>query len=496
MVLVFGFIGCGGTTTTTTTTAATTTTTTVNTENNGTTTTGTGTTTTGTGTTTTAAVTTTTTTAAGTTTTGGANSPIVIWVGSESQAFYQQKMDDYVTNYPTTHSGADFPYTVSVVAADTASAAAIFLDDTVAGPDILTVAHDNLGKLIAGTSAIAPVTSTALLTQINNDNPQIFLNVIKGDVGGNEYTFGVPYIAQSLVLYYNTQYITPTQAQTWEGIWQAAKDAGKQALTFLGTDGFNQSFLLLATRQSDHYTSLELYKDGVQTNCFATGDDTIAKMKWGQRFFGDPNGAHRPSDSGWAVELQNEVTLSVIGGAWNFNAAQAALGSNLGIAILPTFTLTAADAYGTATAGTVYRSGTFADTKMFVMKLETDQARYNALQDILLYLSSKDMQEQSFAQCNNLPAYKNAQAEFPEFQADTLQATLANAETDMFQWGIPQPFGVSAKYNVYYYSKGAPDLFMAILENTGGLYSTDQQIYDELANIQNIWETGQQLTTS
>jgi hypothetical protein len=158
--------------------------------------------------------------------------------------------------------------------------------------------------------------------------------------------------------------------------------------------------------------------------------------------------------------------------------------------------LTAADAYGTATAGTVYQSGTFADTKMFVMKLETDQARYNALQDILLYLSSKDMQEQSFAQCNNLPAYKNAQAEFPEFQADTLQATLANAETDMFQWGIPQPFGVSAKYNVYYYSKGAPDLFMAILENTGGLYSTDQEIYNELANIQNIWETGQQLTTS
>ena len=62
----------------------------------------------------------------------------------------------------------------------------------------------------------------------------------------------------------------------------------------------------------------------------------------------------------------------------------------------------------------------------------------------------------------------------------------------MFSWGIPQPFGYDNHFNTYYYSKGAPDLFMDIFENTDGNYSTDQAIIDQLTIIQNIWKTGLQ----
>ena len=72
----------------------------------------------------------------------GKSTPLTIWVGSESVEFYTQKMQEYVTDYNATHD-KDFPYEISVVKADTASAAATFLDDTEAGADILTVAHDN-----------------------------------------------------------------------------------------------------------------------------------------------------------------------------------------------------------------------------------------------------------------------------------------------------------------------------------------------------------------
>ena len=48
---------------------------------------------------------------------------------------------------------------------------------------------------------------------------------------------------------------------------------------------------------------------------------------------------------------------------------KSALGNKLGIALLPKFTIRAEDAaFGTVPAGTVFQSGTFADTKMFVMK--------------------------------------------------------------------------------------------------------------------------------
>ena len=72
-------------------------------------------------------------------------------------------------------------------------------------------------------------------------------------------------------------------------------------------------------------------------------------VKYGQKkLFTDPNGAKRPTDSGWQVELQQEVSLSVIGGAWHYNSAKAALGNKLGIAILPTFTLTEDTVYDAA----------------------------------------------------------------------------------------------------------------------------------------------------
>ncbi|XFA98956.1 extracellular solute-binding protein [Candidatus Izemoplasma sp. B36] len=417
----------------------------------------------------------------------GGNKELLIWVGAESVDFYAAKMVEYVEDYNATNE-KEFPYEVSVVGVDSSTAAATFLDDTDAGADIFTVPHDNLGKLIAGSSAIAPVQSEALLTQIANDNPQSFLDVIKGTVDGTEYTFGIPYVAQSLVLYYNTAYITEEQALTWEGIWEAAQTANKNAMTLTEAGGFNNSFLLLATDATDHSTTLELYTDGVQENCYALGDDTIAKMKWGQRFFMDENGGKAPSDSGWEVELRDEKTLSTIGGAWHYEAATSALGEDLGITVLPTFTLTADDAYGTATEGTVYKSGTFADTKMFVIKKNSNKAEY--LEDILLFLSSKEVQEESFEQAANLPAYKNASTEFEAFEADTLDAQLARAQVEMFAWGISQPFGYNSKYNTYYYSKGAPDLFLEILENEDGSFSTDQAIIDQLTIIQSLWTTG------
>ncbi len=417
----------------------------------------------------------------------GSASPLLIWVGAESVDFYSDKMEEYLTDY-TDINGEEFPYAVRVVGVDSSTSAATFLDDTDAGADIFTVPHDNLGKLIAGSSAIAPIQSAALLNQINVDNPQSFLDVIKGTVTGVEYTFGVPYVAQSLILYYNKQFVTAEQAQTWEGIWAAAKTANKYALTITATDGFNNSFLLLASRASDHYTSLKLYEGGIQEECYAQGDDTISVLKWGQRFFTDPHGAKAPSDSGWEVELSDAISLSTIGGAWHYEAAKSALDTNLGIAILPTFTITGPDAYGTIAAGTVFQSGTFADTKMFVMKKNSEKAEY--LEDILVFLSDKDVQEESFEQAANLPAYKNASTEFSAFEAGTPEAALAKAQVEMFAWGISQPFGFNSRFNTFFYSKGTPDLILEMLENKDGTFSTNQAIIHQLIIIESLWKTG------
>jgi arabinogalactan oligomer/maltooligosaccharide transport system substrate-binding protein len=430
---------------------------------------------------------------------------IKIWVGSDGIEFYQLKMKQWAAEYDAAND-KPFPWTIVVESVDVGSSAAKFLDDTDAGADIFTVAHDNLGKLIAGTSAIGPVTSEKLLAQITADNPSIFLDVIKGKVGdpGEEYTFGIPYIAQALVLYYNKEFFTDEDVKTWEGMWAKAKANGKQAVTLLGDDGYNNSFLVLSTRASDGVPAADIYLDKQLENCNFTSDLAVAVMKWGQRFFTDASpdgrvtyGAKVLSDSGWEVELKNEVSLSLIGGSWNYNAARAALGSKLGIAPLPSFTLTATDVSGTnIAAGTVMLSGTFADTKMFVMKkLPRDDKKTQHLLNILLYLSSKKVQEEAFEQCDTLPAYKNAAAEFAKVQENTTEGLLARVQYEMFSSGRSQPFGANAKMNNWYYSQGAPAIVLNILTNAKDsngnyLYDTTAKIRAGMAIVETIWKTG------
>jgi len=414
---------------------------------------------------------------------------IKIWVGAEAVPFYLQKMNEYRARNP------GFAYTVTVEAVDAGSAAAKFMDDTAAGADIFSIAHDNLGKLTAGASVIGPVTDQALLRQIQNDNPASFQSLVKATVQNTEYTFGIPYRSQALILYYNKARLTEDDVKTWEGILAKAKSLGKQSVSLLGDDGYNNSFLVLATRESDQRAIADIFLNNVLTNSNITSDLAVATMQWGRRFFTDANGGKKPSDSGWEVELKNEASLSLIGGAWNFKAASAALGSNLGIAVLPNFTLTAEDVAGTnIAAGTTMRSGTFSDAFLFVMKKyntnnAAEAARAAAVQQVLLYLSSKEVQEEAFNAIQNQPAYKNARTEFTGTRANTIEGLLARMQFEMFDRGRPQPI-FNARANLYYYQSGGPQIILDILTNIGNQYSTTQQVRSGLAIVESIWKTG------
>ena len=422
--------------------------------------------------------------------------PLTIWVGAESVDFYTAQMTEYQANYEAA-TGEDFPeWTVKQI--DTGTSADTFLQDTAAGADIFVCAHDNLGKLTAGSSVIAPIDDAELLAQIDADNSQGFKDIIKNEVQGTYYTFGVPFVAQALVYYYNSSIVSAEEVGTWEGIMAACakKGANVKATSILGTDGYNNSFLTLARQVNEDgstSTSVKIYEGGVQDACYFSGDDTVSVMRWGQDFFSHPNGSSWPSSSGWEVELKDGHSAGLIGGAWNFQAAQTALGSNFAVAPLPRFTITEDQAFGSIEAGTVFQSGTFADCKVLVMKKGSEYAPY--LQGIMKHFASKEVQEKSFEQCANLPAYKNAASEFEALQAHDANAQVAAAQIKMFEYGIPQPFGVKTKYNTYYYSKSGPDYLKAILDDKNlkeadRKFTTPELIKAELEAICTVWKTG------
>ena len=414
---------------------------------------------------------------------------ITVWVGGESVEYYKEVLAKYKKDN-------DFPLNFKVVESDAGEAANTFLQDPDNGADIFTVAHDNIAKLTVDGSHIMPLTDASLIQQVKDDNTAEFVNVItktmQTTAGPKDYMFAAPYITQSLVLFYNKDLVTSEQAKTWEGLVEAATKAGKdtKAGAVIGEDGFNFSWSILARQLNEDGTnssSLQLYKDKKAENCYFQGDDMIAVTKYTQDLYKETHGFMFATD--WEVELRQGGVASVITGAWNYSAAKEVLGNKLGVAKLPTFTIK--EDIGTIKAGTQFQSGSFYDCKAFVMKKISPHAQY--LQEIVKYLTSKEVQEGSFEQCNNLPSYKNAKTEFEALSKDTDEAQLANIQYEMGTYGMPQPFGTGDDFNRLYYSAGAPTLYKALIVNKDGSLSKYEQIKSELANIENVWKTGNKI---
>ena len=217
---------------------------------------------------------------------------IEMWVGSESVDFYRGLVDEFKKSH------SDFGYAVNVVGADTGTAAAAMINDNTACPEIITIAHDNIGKL-SRMNYIAPIVEDYddhLLDQILADNPESFKKAIINVLGQEEsvsYTFAVPYISQALFLYYDTRYVTAEQAKTFEGLREAAAAQGDDVKSYMvtGTDGYNFSFTLLARNISDgNVSNLRLYEGGNRYDCYNQDNDQVATLKWMQRSYEDPNG--------------------------------------------------------------------------------------------------------------------------------------------------------------------------------------------------------------
>ena len=415
---------------------------------------------------------------------------IRIWVGEESAAFYQKVCDQYVADHP------DFGYTVVVKGMDTGSVAGTISQDPEAAADIFTVAHDNIGKL-ASTMCAKPFSDESLVSQVLADNPESFKKVIYSVYDGTSYLYGVPYISQALFLYYNKELVTEEQAKSFEGLREAAAAANCKAITVTGDDGFNMSFALLATKLNDHSTTVKIFEGaepvsggskGV-SNC--QGDDTVAIIRWLQAYAADPNGFKWASSDGWEADFRNKGVVSVIGGAWHYNSAKASVGeANLGIALIPTFTLTedAVKGLSGVAAGDVFRGGTFADCKCFMINLHSVPSKYEEEQELVKYLSSKEIQNASYLEVMNVPAYVGA-ADFikqcyEEGKVTEGEYSLAAMQVAMAEWGIPQPF-VTGTLNTYYYSKNAPAVFRAMIDKTA-YPTTGDQILTETESLEGI----------
>lgn len=424
---------------------------------------------------------------------------ISIYVGNEPGVvdFYQKECNAFLE--AEKEKGNEIPYSIKVSGVDMGSISGPILKDAKAHADIYSVAHDNVAKL--ATSACArPFTDEDLLAQVNSDNGEAFINVCKATVNNKEYTFAAPYISQALFLMYDKHYVSDEQAKTFEGLKDAAVAAsaalGKsvKAVQTVGTDGYNFSFTILAREEATGTSTLKIYDDLTiyDGHTYLQGDDEVAFVKWINSYRQDPNGFTFPSDAGWTLGIQNHLVLSTIGGAWHVNAFVNAVGKEYaGIAMIPTFTLTSDTAFQTATAGSIYRGGTFSDVKVMMMNSKADSEKVPYMQRIIKHLTSREVQRKAFINASVIPAYSDFSSEMDTIAAenpdiDASALAVAAAQSGMSKYAIPQPF-IGTRLNNFYYQAGAPAAYQALVDKSG---ITDREIQEGLYKVQYIWQNG------
>lgn len=421
---------------------------------------------------------------------------IKIYVEPHLLDFYKEKVEEYVASYKEKH-GQDLDYYIEISDMGSGDAASMLQENPPFDADLFSIMNADLEKLINDYNYLAPIQTAELLAQVENDNYYEFIKAATAKVLGEEYVFGVPYIAQTSVLYYNKHYISDEQVKTWEGIMEAAQIKNRKATVTISEDGYNNAFLLLAKNAQTNETTLRLPLNGSTQNAFATGDDTISVMSWGQQFFNFQNGGILNNRFDWEHHFYNGSSISVIGASWNYEKARKAIGRDvLGIAPLPKFKIKANNAYGSINAGTLFQSGAFAEVKMFVVRSGMTSEKQAIVEEIAKIFTSKEVQEEIFSiYQEDVPAYKNANEEFSALQGSDHKLLLARTQIEVFKYATVKPTGSwDSVATINYYSSGGPQIIADILRNTDNTYSTKEKIKEALLRVENIWKNGEEKT--
>jgi maltose-binding protein MalE len=403
---------------------------------------------------------------------------IIISVEYGFADFYQEQVDLYIEMYNQDENNPYlFPHEIYVQKSDLYDNLWLLESVSHRAPDILYMPEYFMADLVSS-DLLAPIKSQTLIDQINAENHAFIIEYLNNNKIEDAYYAGVPYSLFTNVLLYNNLYLDEEDVQTWEGIWDIAKTNDVYASALFNETSVFNNHLIFAYNVSSGQPVTTMYEQGQLTNTSFVNDASISVTRWGQRFYSDANGMSNRSD--WLYELINGEAMTVIAPAWAYTEAYMALGENLSVAPLPSFTLTEEDVYGDMVAGTMMKSNSFAPTNVLVMNKNSDHISY--LEDILMYLSNQEMQEKLMIEFPFAPTYINALSEF-----DLEGFEVIRAQLEMLDRAISVPY-YNRDVAQYYFQYDIYEIYYDLLQYQYNL--SFEQMIEIMQIIENKWIYG------
>ncbi|MGN0977107.1 MAG: extracellular solute-binding protein, partial [Faecousia sp.] len=259
---------------------------------------------------------------------------LTLWGGEEDQDLLKELVEEFKAAYP------DQTFNISIGVESESTAKDTILTDIEAAADVFAFADDQLAALVsAGALQSIDEMDPALQAYAGKSVDDIKAANSAGSVTAataNDTLYAFPMSGgNGYFLYYDSTVVSPEQAQSWDGILEAANAAGKKVGMTLASGWYNASFFLGAGFTTSLNADGTTYIDwnGTSSKGF-TGVQVVQSML---TIAGNPAFQAVP-DGSLSGEIAAGGLCAVVDGTWDAGAAEAAFGEGYAATKLPTFT--------------------------------------------------------------------------------------------------------------------------------------------------------------
>lgn len=260
---------------------------------------------------------------------------IRVWGAEEDQTLLAELIDGFEAEHPD----VDFDIQLGVESESTAKDT--ILTDVEAAADVFAFASDQIYDLV-NADALADLADYEAayeryldrsLDDIRAANSES--SVEAATVNGNFYAFPMAG-DNSYFLFYDSNVISEEQAQSWDGILDAAQAAGKKAGMVFSSGWYNASFFYGAGFMTD------LNEDGttaIDWNGVSSGGYSGVQVVQSMLDIAGHPAFMSIADGDTSNQIASGNVCAIVSGSWDAGAAQAAFGDGYAATKLPTYTL-------------------------------------------------------------------------------------------------------------------------------------------------------------
>ncbi len=324
------------------------------------------------------------------------NYSIRVWVGTGTGTATQQMINDFNDAGTDVNFGFHFNATVEELSESVAAGNAISSPSDCA--DIFCIAQDQLARVVNSNLTAAPNTTTLESLKSMNSEAAIKAATIGSTVQAYPLTYDNGYF-----MYYDTRVVPESDAGSLEKIIADVQDYNTKNTENVyismnladGGSWYGASFFYGTGCQSEWTTNDNGQFINVSDDIQSSNDKAIDAIKGMMELYNCGYYQDSASVSDLSAATRSAV---LIDGVWDYNAAKTALGENLGIAALPTFTV----------GENTYTLTPYLGYKFLCVKPTDDSIKTIGLQKLALYLTGETCQAERLSSFGWGPTNTNA----------------------------------------------------------------------------------------